>query len=68
MHSIKSAVTTLAAVLVGVAIGVLITRPPKVKASTIFHIQKVTAGSALLVYDDYVGFACTQEDCYIVTR
>jgi len=68
MNSIKSVLTTLAAVLIGVAIGMFLTQPPKVKASTIFHIQRVTAGSNLLVYDDYVGFACTQQDCYVVTR
>jgi hypothetical protein len=68
MNSTKSVLTTLGALIVGVAIGVLLTQPPRVRASTIFHIQKVTEGSKLLVYDEYVGFACTQEDCYIVTR
>jgi hypothetical protein len=68
MNSVKSLLTIFAAVLFGVAVGAFLTRPPKVKAATVFHIQKVTEGSKMIAWDDYVGFACTQQDCYIVSR
>jgi hypothetical protein len=47
--------------------------PPKVRATTQFHIQKLRTSqfgdaSTLVNYDDYVGFSCTAQDCYILTR
>jgi hypothetical protein len=73
MKSIKSAVPVCVALAVGFASGAYLSRPPKVKASTSFHIQKLRTSaygdsSNLVLYDDYVGFSCTAQDCYILTR
>jgi hypothetical protein len=68
MNSIKSVLTTVTAVFVGVALGVFLSRPPSVKALSGIRLQKVSEGYNTVIGSDYIGFACTQTDCYIATH
>jgi len=61
------------ALILGFVLGSYFSRPPKVKANTLFHMQKVRAAqfgdsTTILNNDDFVGFACTAQDCYILSR
>jgi hypothetical protein len=68
MKSAKSALPILLAMLFGAALGAFLTRPPKVHAVGGIHVQKVTGEFTMAVGSEYLGFACTQEDCYIASR
>jgi hypothetical protein len=69
---VKKAMIVAVALIFGFVSGSYFSRPPKVKASTLFHMQKVRAAqfgdSTTMVSEDYVGFACTAQDCYILSR
>lgn len=73
MKSIKSAVTILTAVLVGAVLGAFLSRPPHVKAmgnALYVHLQKVHEGDNMkgaFYGSTFLGFACTQQDCYVAT-
>ena len=73
MKSIKSLIPISIALILSFALGAYMAHPPKVRATTQFHIQKLRTSqfgdaSTLVNYDDYVGFSCTAQDCYILTR
>ena len=68
MNSIKSALVTLAAVLIGITLGASLFRPPSVKAMTGIRVQKVNEGYNAVIGSEYLGFACTQTDCYVASR
>lgn len=73
MNSIKTALTVLAAILVGVALGASLSRPPQVKAigsALYINVQKVQEGNNVkspLTGSTYIGFSCTQTDCYVAS-
>jgi hypothetical protein len=73
MKSVKSAVTLIAAVLGGMVLGMFLSRPPSVKAVStpyIINVQKVQEGDtvkSMTAGSRFLGFACTQQDCYIAT-
>jgi hypothetical protein len=73
MKSVKSVLTTLTAVLLGGVAGAFLARPPKAHAigSTYFiNVQKVKEGSnakSALTGSHIIGFACTEQDCYVAT-
>lgn len=68
MKSFKSIVIVAVAVLFGVVLGVFLARPSKVYAGVGVRMQKVNEGYNLAIGADYLGFACTQQDCYVLTR
>lgn len=74
MNSIKSIATLASAVLLGVLVGVAISRPPTVKAkvwSPYIHLQKLKEGMNVRSSpndETVLGFSCTQEECYIATE
>jgi hypothetical protein len=71
MKSLKSSLIILTAVLLGMALGAFLSRPPRVQASAHnFYVQKVEEGrntNRSLWSTGYIGFACTQTDCYIAS-
>jgi hypothetical protein len=69
--SIKSLVMVCAALVVGFASGVYLSRPPKVKAAIGYiYLQKVHEGNNMTpaMSGEPIGFSCTQQDCYIASR
>lgn len=74
LTAMKLAIVIALFFALGVASGAYLSRPPKVKAATNFHLQKLRTsqfGDAITFIvsnDDYVGFSCTAQDCYILTR
>lgn len=73
MKSVKSVATIFVSILIGAALGAYLSRPPKVQAiGSPFQInlQKVEEGNNNKTINSgskFLGFACTQEDCYIAT-
>lgn len=72
MKPTKSAAFVLIAFLVGGALGAFLSRPPRVKAagSHNVYVQKVQEGRNTiqsLWSTGYLGFACTQTDCFVAT-
>jgi hypothetical protein len=69
--STKFVLLILAAFVLGAAMGTFLSRPPQVKAaSSMVNLQKVEEGNnpkTLLSGSRYLGFACTQTDCYLAT-
>jgi uncharacterized protein YxeA len=70
MKSINSALPILIAVLLGIALGAYFSHPPKVKAAGNhnFYVQKVQEGrntNQSIWSTGYIGFACTQTDCFV---
>jgi hypothetical protein len=68
MTSLKSATTFLLTLLFGIALGAFFSHTQKVHASSGIRVQKVIEGYNMVVGTDYLGFACTQQDCYVASR
>jgi len=72
MKSISSALPIVIAVLLGMAFGAYLSRPPKVKAAgnRNFYVQKVQEGrntNQSIWSTGFIGFACTQTDCFVAS-
>jgi hypothetical protein len=72
MKSIKSAAIVIAAIVFGYTLGTYFSHPPQVQAGSLFiHVQKVQEGNTVSYApsgSQFLGFACTQQDCYIASR
>jgi hypothetical protein len=72
MKTFKSAVSVLTAFLLGALLGALLSHPARVKAAGnhSFYVQKVQEGrntNQSIWSTGYIGFACTQTDCYVAS-
>jgi len=73
MKSIRFIGSVVLAFFLGSALGIYLSQPPRVRAqgSIYVHVQKVREGlnpQAMGSGREIVGFACTQQDCYIATH
>lgn len=73
MKSVPSAAAIFLALAIGAALGAFLSRPPKVHAigsQYFISVQKVHEGNnakSPLTGSQLIGFACTQEDCYVAS-
>lgn len=68
MKSFKTLGMILSAFIIGATLGAYLSHPPQVKAALSgIRLQKVRDGYNTVLGSQVLGFACTQEDCYIAT-
>jgi hypothetical protein len=58
---------TCLAVLLGFIIGAAIYHPKPVKAAGV-RMEKVTDGFNNVIGSDVVGFACTHDECFVLSK
>lgn len=68
MKSMKYVLTIVVSMLFGAILGAYLSHPPQVKAAVGVRVQKVTDGYNMVIGQQVLGFACTQQDCYIATQ